>query len=940
MLTPYMRPQDTISQILQQTAERTASRRNPVVIGPQYTLFLNDGRDLSAAKQVFDAGGAAYDYLNGQGSPIDLSRLTPTSVSASLFGEDLEAEVASFGAAAWEVDAAQTGWRALRIATNNIAGAGALNATLDGRAVRVGDVFSSSWNDGVSGSGVTRRRVVSLLGVVTPSSLPSDASGLGIYNPATTASDTAAIVAADSAAAWSAPVAEVTLDLDVFQGHGYTPVLSGVRYLGDVITITCTTGGVAGTAAFTVSALATGLTASGVLSEAGEDDEYIISLAGVGYGDSTIQLTHSGVAAVGEAAKVQVFPAYTAKTVGAISVAGTYTGTADRRYAIEILAVQAGGAEVDIRVYDLAGDDPAVTYSGAIALGAVAVGNAGFTVELDALEYAKGEIFFINAIAAVKSSTEFDGVLLDGPVVPAATMQAYPDTTIESVDIYQRFTGNLTSANAVGGVDPALTMSADSWSYAAGLGLNQDATGRLTVGISAFADSYGKILLSYKAIVKPSATEGIIELSSIESILLKVGENKIENWLGRGAATAFRGNQSSVVYALRTAGDTVEDFTTALRKIQMTDQVYALAPMTDNFDVMKLVTDHCETMSNKFKKNFRRCYVGTDSPGNYTYWGALPSGGYRRGDFSSSVFTLAEEFRAAWEFSTADVGSEITIQSLGLKFNIVEVLNTYEVLTDADSSISTTDTGITIVRADTPENNALFVIARSKALASRRAVNVWCDYPIVEEGGGSAVLPMKFVAAEIAGLRCALLPQQGLTMTEILSVDAAPSMYTTYEPELLDDVAANGTMIVTQDSEGGDVFIRHQLTTQVSAGAIAYEDNVGVIVDEFSYAVKDEFRSYIGRRNATPDTVAEIDDKLIALATGFTQVSLLDRQLGAPVITFFDEKGIEGQVTVRQDGDLADTLLTYVKLRVPLPLNGINHYIDVEVAEVLASADN
>ena len=56
--------------------------------------------------------------------------------------------------------------------------------------------------------------------------------------------------------------------------------------------------------------------------------------------------------------------------------------------------------------------------------------------------------------------------------------------------------------------------------------------------------------------------------------------------------------------------------------------------------------------------------------------------------------------------------------------------------------------------------------------------------------------------------------------------------------------------------------------------------------------------------------------------------------------TFFDEKGIEGEVTVRQDGDLADTLMTYVKLRVPLPLNGINHFIDVDVAEVLASADN
>lgn len=177
-------------------------------------------------------------------------------------------------------------------------------------------------------------------------------------------------------------------------------------------------------------------------------------------------------------------------------------------------------------------------------------------------------------------------------------------------------------------------------------------------------------------------------------------------------------------------------------------------------------------------------------------------------------------------------------------------------------------------------------------------------------------------------------------MTEIRSVDSAPSMYATFEPSLLDDIAANGTLVISQDAEGGDVFIRHQLTTDVNSGALAYEDNVGVIVDEFAFAVKDAFRSYIGRRNATPDTIAEIDDKLRTLALRFTYTSLGDRQIGPAVLTFFDERGNEGQVTVRQDGALADTLLTYVKLRVPLPINGINHYIDVEVAELLASEDN
>lgn len=939
MLTPYTRPQDTISQLLRQTPARAASRRNPIVIGPQYTLFLNDGRDLTLAKQAFSYAGATVDFLNASGTAIDLTKLKPHAASAALYGENLEAEVASFGSAAWEVDLNRANWRAARIATNTIAGSGTLNTLLDGRQIQVGDVLSCDWDDGDSGTGTTRRRVVGLLGVVTPSSIPSAASAVGPYNPDTTASDSAVIVAADSDAEWSAPVAAFDAVARVaFRAHGNSVTISSVRYLGDEITITCTTPGAAGTAVFTINSLATATTATGVVSVDATGD-YELPLDDIGYVDSTLTLTHSGTAAVAETAKVIVRPTYTKKVVGTISTGGTYTGPIDRRYAVEILSIPSAG-EADIKVYDLAGDDPAVTYSEAVALDDVAAGTSGFTVNLDDADYVKGEIFFIDAVAETTSGTQFDGVLLDGPVVPAATMEAYPATTLEAVTVFMRYTGVLTSANLSGGIDPAVTLTDEDWSYAADLGLNQDDTGRTTVGMSPFADGYGKVFLSYKAAVLPTATEAMIEIDSETEITEKLGETKMANWLGRGALEAFSGNQNQVVYALRTAGDTVEDFTTALRKIQTTDKVYALAPMTDSQDVMELVASHCDTMSNKFKKNFRRCYVGTDSPGAYVHWGALDGGGYRRGDLASSVFTLAEEYRDDWSFVAADAGADIAIQSLGLSFAILEVLNDYEVLTDAAVELSATNTGITVTRPDTPENTALFVIDRSKVLSSRRCVNVWSDQPTTTENGQTVVVPMKFVAAEIAGLRCALLPQQGLTSTEIQSIGAAPSMYTTFEPETLDDVAANGTMVVTQESEGGDVFIRHQLTTEVDEGALAYEDNVGVIVDEFAYAEKDTFRDYIGKRNATPDTISEIDDKLSALAISFTQTSLGNRLIGPPVLEFFDEKGNAGQVTVRQDGALADTLLTYVKLRVPLPINGLNHYIDVEVSETLASADN
>lgn len=700
MITPYLRPQDTITQILQQTAESSTSRRRPIVIGPQHNLYLNDGRDLSGALVSFNAvGDSDLDYTDADGDAINLASEVPVESSAGLYGSGLMANVATF-VAGWTVDTTDATRRTIRIDSDLLktTGSASLNAALDGRSVKVGDYIKVSSSVGGGSSFTVTRRVVSL-----------------------------------------------------------------------------------------------------------------------------------------------------------------------------------------------------VLKSG--------------------------------------SSSGYDGVVLDGTAVNAA--DAVSSIDIDTVDIFQSFTGSLSSDN-LAGVGDLVTLSDETWEYAASIGLPSSVTGLST--FKPFSTNYGGVALTYKTVVQPSATESYFTFTSEDGITDTLGEGSINNWLSRGALEAFRGNQNVVVCALRTEDDSVEAFTKALKKIKTTDQIYALVGLTDRLDVMKLLRDHCETMSNKYNKNFRRLYVGTDSPGSYSSWGESESGDYRTASLSMSIVTLSAEDQVTSQFSDADVGAAVDIGSY--TGTIVDVISTSEVLTDISSVSSVDDAALTVTRADTETSQAAFVEARSKALSSRRVVNVWCDNPLVDDGDGNEVLPCKFLAAEVAGLRCALLPQQGLTMTEISSVDSAPSMYTVFDQETLDEIASNGTLVVTQETEGGDVFIRHQLTTSTSEGALAYEDNVGVIVDEFSYDVKDVFREYIGRRNGTADTIAEIDDKLKTIASEYTETSITAAYLGPAVSSFYDENGNEGEVTVRQDGDLSNTLMTYVKLRVPLPLSGINHYIDVDVVELLASEDN
>mgnify|MGYP001557956192 CR=1 FL=1 len=55
-------------------------------------------------------------------------------------------------------------------------------------------------------------------------------------------------------------------------------------------------------------------------------------------------------------------------------------------------------------------------------------------------------------------------------------------------------------------------------------------------------------------------------------------------------------------------------------------------------------------------------------------------------------------------------------------------------------------------------------------------------------------------------------------------------MYLKYRQTDLDNIAAHGTFIITQSSNTGAVFIRHQLTTETSKGSLYYEDNAGAII--------------------------------------------------------------------------------------------------------------
>jgi len=535
-----------------------------------------------------------------------------------------------------------------------------------------------------------------------------------------------------------------------------------------------------------------------------------------------------------------------------------------------------------------------------------------------------GDVYYVHAVAASESTTEFNGAVLDAPAVDTSLF----NDEDEAIKVRFRiaYSGEIAATDAADG--SAWSADATDVTLDANIALEVpdrdaspgdewvtfvDDTNAMPPAVDA------TVFVSYRALVPATATEDKVLIETTSDITDNLGTQDMDNDLAYGAKCMLNGANGKSIYALRTAGTELADFTDALKKIESTDGVYALCPMTDDLAIQQAVALHCESMSTKEIKNFRRCYVGTDSPGSYAEL-APPSGGPNYtatvSDYSGQGNLLVTSGDSP-DFTTLDISDGDRFLLTGAsdtEYEIDQVLSATEILlkTGPTSPISPAEP-FELWRADTPESQVDFVIERSKALNSRRAINVWVENGTAIIDDVSQVIPNRYVAAEIAGLRCAVLPQQGLSMTEIQTVTDASSMYVRYNRADLDRAAENGTFIITQEAESGAIFIRHQLTTDPDNGSLYYEDSAGVNIDDISFKFKDSLNGYVGKKNVTEDTLNDIYNDCWTI---LNEASQTDRSVDyGPQLNGFEDPVVEA------DAVLKDRVNVDAVIEIPLPLN-------------------
>ena len=83
---------------------------------------------------------------------------------------------------------------------------------------------------------------------------------------------------------------------------------------------------------------------------------------------------------------------------------------------------------------------------------------------------------------------------------------------------------------------------------------------------------------------------------------------------------------------------------------------------------------------------------------------------------------------------------------------------------------------MTMKKANTSKNHMAWIHGLANQINDRRGVLVWCDGGVYD----GKTISNAYLAAEVAGLCSAVLPQQSITLTEIQSITSCSKMYLNY----------------------------------------------------------------------------------------------------------------------------------------------------------------
>lgn len=373
------------------------------------------------------------------------------------------------------------------------------------------------------------------------------------------------------------------------------------------------------------------------------------------------------------------------------------------------------------------------------------------------------------------------------------------------------------------------------------------------------------------------------------------------------------------------------------------EEVYSLAPLTQDEVVMQLWNTHVNVMSQPEQGGERIVFINPVMPVRRNPTVALS------GSSSNSTATANQLLLDASPIAglvangisdpsniaeTQGVYVEVTVGGQVRRYNVSSASGALLALrtvfsstdTNADGFYSTTTLNVPVVSAAyavkirgaslvVPGSNpplldyelvAETVAAANAAYANRRLYSVFPDTIKTTIQGNEKSLPGYYACAAIAGMCAAQPPQQGFTNFPITGLTGVVGTEK-FTKSQLNVMAAGGTYILFQSAIGAPISSRHQLSTDLTS-IETRELSITKVVDFVAKFLRVSVRKFIG--------------------TNVINKSLLDT-LGSTIhaaLKFLEEVGVLNGSNINQlvqDTANLDTVLVDVTLDVPYPCNYI-----------------
>ncbi len=856
----YSPPQNRIFQLVRNTPQVTSRRALACVVGGNAKLFRYDEADekLLTALGSYDPIGSVvdgawktcYSWPNKPaGSDIDTT-YTKVFVDNALlkYFEDTSHTMTKVTA------------NTIRHPTKNFATNGAYAAAADflDRGVKVGDIAKVvATYDAVTYELITYVKGFKAEVVAASIGTASAVSG----NQGT----------AGSTSSFSAGASNVgDADISSVSAASYSGYVDGnVSETYTVTVIQASTG----------SDLTTALLR--ITSASGNDDVAEQIPAASGYataigsrgGTATFD-ANAGDMVVGDTWTVTFREAWTATVPTA---AGTYTGTKNRQYIIEVTkgGISDGDPLTDpeIRAYaadgsDASGPTPVPTSAGT----AVAVGNYGATISFSTAKLRKGDRFEFTATAA--SSGAYKTLVLAHSLSDELPLD--DDTIDVELTLYIKDNIELPkkNPNVIGDwnwqqSETEICLMADAYYSHDEWTDNGDV---VPLPLAYLNTSYGKMYVQYKAWLSDLATTvgAISDVADLDDAV--PGPVDIENPLKYGLFKALENNNGQEVYYIAVSNPSeLSAWSDALEYLEDTTNAYGLVPLTYDTQVQALFKANALAMSAPEVKRYRTVFFGVNPEDTTAIVSAATSE-----NLAVVMATTEDDPDTSGTQNTLlrITSGNASLLSLGVAAgDIVRIRFQTDAWGDesyeeyvVDDVISEDQLRLATGTA-APESIPIKVeIWRNltgsslcaKYVQQAGAVSDWRVRMVYQDNVGvdGVKIPNYFMCCSLAALAGGVFQHQGLTNFEIAGYSSLPVSQRMTET-LRNQLAEGGIWLVVANNQG-KIYSRHAISTATSGILAEQEEMMLRNFDMICATFDDEWKDQIGVSNATKDKLSVI----------------------------------------------------------------------------------